>query len=100
VWNAYTEAQRLVWDQEFNKPCDEVFRTKWSDVGGDVHLNDGAAGVLAQDPSGRDSFIADTNSHAHGDPSTREPIDDDVRRFMASLSADNEHMQTRPWEGR
>jgi len=100
VWNAYTEAQRLVWEQEFNKPCDEHFRTKWSDLGGDVHLNDGSAGVLAQDPTGRDSFVADTNSHAHGDPSTSEPIDDDVRRFMASLSADNEHMKTRPWEGR
>ena len=80
VWNAY--AERLIdWDQEFNKPCDEVFRTKWSDLGGDVHWNDGAAGVLAQEPSGRDSFIADTNSHTHGHPSTSEPIDDDVWRL-------------------
>jgi hypothetical protein len=46
-----------------------------------VHLNDGAAGVLAQELSGHDSFIADTNSRAHGNTSTSEPIDDDVWRL-------------------
>jgi len=37
---------------------------------------------------------------AHGDPSTSEPIDDDVRRFMETLSAERQHLKTRPWEGR
>ena len=65
-----THTLKLIdWDQKFNRPCDEVLRT-WSDLGGDVHLNDGAAGVLAQEPSGHDSSITDTNSRAHGNTST------------------------------
>lgn len=53
-----------------------------------------------QDLSGARTVIADANSHAHGDPSTKEPIDDDVRRFMESLQGDAQHHKTRPWEGR
>jgi len=99
-YQAYTQPQREVWDREFSKPCDDFYRTSLSDLGGDVSLNDASRSYLEQDLSGARTVIADANSHAHGDPSTKEPIDDDVRRFMESLQGDAQHHKTRPWEGR
>ena len=100
TWRAYSVAQRMVWDQEFNKPCDDLVRTQWSDVGGDVRLSASSAGDLAMDASGARSFVADSNSLAHGDPAAVPDVDDDLRRFMSSLPNEDAHMNTRPWEGR
>mmetsp|Transcript_8982 Transcript_8982/g.22461 ORF Transcript_8982/g.22461 Transcript_8982/m.22461 type:complete len:179 (-) Transcript_8982:26-562(-) len=94
----YTEAQRRVWEKEFSKPCDNFYRLRWSDnEGRGVVLADGANGRLEDGREFKErGYVADSNSHAHGDATPGEPLSDDVRRFMSAQQAG----AFRPWEGR